>query len=323
MSLLCYHASHEQFAPSQLLQWVQQAQTAGFQGIHSSDHFHPWSRRQGQSGYAFSWIAAALQATVLPFSMVCAPGQRYHPAIAAQAMATLAEMFPGRVNFELGSGEALNEVITGDDWPSKEMRNRRLLECANIIRSLLNGETVDHAGMVRVHHATLYTRPVIQPLLLCAAISAETSAWAASWADGLLTTADNEVATKKKIQLFRQQGGAGKPVYLQLGFSYARSRQQAVEGLYDQWRSNILPREKLAALRTVEDFDGVADTVTRDEVLDAIPVFDSMDQLFDRINALEQLGADRIVLHNINRDQETFINDFGVFARLRNNAQQK
>src|SRR5689334_21066727 len=86
MALICYHASHEQFAPSHLLKLVRLAEEAGFDGIHSSDHFHPWSERQGQSGFTLSWIAAAMQSTSLPFSMICIPGQRLHPAIAAQAM---------------------------------------------------------------------------------------------------------------------------------------------------------------------------------------------------------------------------------------------
>src|SRR5687768_1180174 len=144
MAIVCYHASHEQFSPSELLQYTLMAEQAGFEGIHSSDHFHPWSVRQGQSGFTFSWIAAAMQVTMLPFSMVCAPGQRYHPAIVAQAIATLCELFPGRINFELGSGEALNEVITGEEWPDKKTRNDRLLECVEIIRRLLAGEEVHH-----------------------------------------------------------------------------------------------------------------------------------------------------------------------------------
>ena len=154
-----YHASHEQFAPSELLQWAKLAEKAGFEGVHSSDHFHPWSERQGQSGFSFSWIAAALQATKIPFSMVCAPGQRYHPAIVAQAISTLCELFPGRINFELGSGEALNEIITGEKWPSKEIRNQRLMECVDIIRRLLAGEEVNHDGLVKVKAARLFTLP--------------------------------------------------------------------------------------------------------------------------------------------------------------------
>src|SRR5438874_6590757 len=134
MSVIGYQASHEQFKPSQLLEWAILAEKAGFKAINSSDHFHPWSERQGQSGYAFAWLGAAMQATSLPFGVVCSPGQRNHPAIVAQAAATLNEMFPGRFWVALGSGEAINERITGEKWPAKPERNARLLECAQIIR---------------------------------------------------------------------------------------------------------------------------------------------------------------------------------------------
>ena len=92
----------------------------------SSDHFSPWSERQGESGFAWSWLGAAMGATTLPFGVVNAPGQRYHPAIVAQAAATLCEMFPGRLWVALGTGEASNEHITGDPWPDKATRNARL-----------------------------------------------------------------------------------------------------------------------------------------------------------------------------------------------------
>src|SRR3954464_11289865 len=100
MALICYHASHEHFPPSWLLELVKQAEQAGFNGIHSSEHFYPWSERQGQSGFTFSWIGAAMQATRLPFSMICAPCGRYHPVTIAHAIGTLAEMFPERFDME-------------------------------------------------------------------------------------------------------------------------------------------------------------------------------------------------------------------------------
>lgn len=109
MAKFGYHVSHEQFKPSTLLQYVQLAEQAGFTHALSSDHFYPWSELQGQSGFAWSWLGAALQATNLTFGVVNAPGQRYHPAIIAQAAATLAEMFPNRFWVALGSGQALNE----------------------------------------------------------------------------------------------------------------------------------------------------------------------------------------------------------------------
>lgn len=311
MSAIVYHASHEQCSPSLLLKYVKLAEDAGFDAIHSSDHFHPWSVRQGQSGFSFSWIAAALQATRLPFSMVCAPGQRYHPAIAAQAMATLCEMFPGRINFELGSGEALNECITGEEWPAKEIRNERLLECVHIIRKLLKGEEVSFRGHVVVKEAKLYTLPSTPPLLFCAAISEQTSRWAGAWADGLLTTAGPVDEIKKKIDAFYQNGGQDKPVYLQYSFSYAQSKEEAEKGAFDQWRTNMLPREKLADMYRVKDFDEAAKSVTLEDVKDSIPVFTSIDQLKAEIKTLESTGAQAIVLHNVNTQQETFIRDFG------------
>ena len=140
MAIISYHASHEQFKPSELLAWAVLAEKAGFDGINSSDHFFPWSERQGESGFSFAWLGAAMQATSLPFGLVCAPGPRYHPAILAQAAATLSEMFPDRFWMALGSGEALNENITGAPWPDKETRNRRLYESADVIKKLLNGD---------------------------------------------------------------------------------------------------------------------------------------------------------------------------------------
>lgn len=312
MPLICYHASHEQFAPSELLRYAVMAENAGFGGIHSSDHFHPWSARQGQAGFSFAWVAAAMQATKLPFSMVCAPGQRYHPAIVAQAMATLCEMFPGRINFELGTGEALNEVITGTGWPDKQIRNERLLECAGIIRRLLDGEEVTHSGHIQIQQAKLYTLPHQKPLLLCAAISSDTARWAGSWADGLLTTAENKAEDNiAKIEAFRNNGGADKPIYLQYGFSYARKQKDAEESVFDQWRSNILPRKRLANLRTVSDFDEAGEDVTMEDVKKTIPIFTDIRKLKEHIRSFASLGVNRIVLHNISRFQEEFIEDYG------------
>src|SRR5215217_2622439 len=129
MARIGFHASHEQFSPSDLLRLVQTAEAAGFDCAMSSDHFRPWGPAQGQSGFAWSWLGAALQATRLPLGVISAPGYRYHPAILAQAAATLCEMFPGRLWLALGSGQRLNEDLTGVAWPEKAERNARLREC--------------------------------------------------------------------------------------------------------------------------------------------------------------------------------------------------
>src|SRR6187200_3472894 len=144
MTTIGVHCSHEQIHPRQLLQDVQRAEQLGFDAAMSSDHFSPWSERQGQSGFAWSWLGAALATTSLPFGVVNAPGQRYHPAIVAQAAGTLAAMYPGRFWVALGTGEASNEHITGAPWPRKALRKARLRECVDVIRALLAGEEVSH-----------------------------------------------------------------------------------------------------------------------------------------------------------------------------------
>ena len=159
MTLFGYHASQEQFAPSQLLRYSQLAEDVGFQAIMCSDHFHPWSERQGESGFTFAWLGAVMQTTSVSFGSVCAPGQRYHPAIVAQAAATLADMFPERYWIALGSGQLLNEHITGERWINKADRNTRLKECADVIRRLWAGERVTYKGFINVDEAELYTLP--------------------------------------------------------------------------------------------------------------------------------------------------------------------
>ena len=139
MTVIGVHASHEQVHPSALVAAVQQAEQVGFTAAMCSDHFSPWSERQGQSAFAWSWLGAALQATALPFGVVNAPGQRYHPAIIAQAASTLSAMFPGRFWAALGTGEASNEHITGERWPRKDVRNARLGECVDVMRALFAG----------------------------------------------------------------------------------------------------------------------------------------------------------------------------------------
>jgi len=163
MTVYGLHASHEQIHPAGLLAAVVRAEQAGFAAAMSSDPFSPWSARQGHSAFAWSWLGAALQATSLPFGVVNAPGQRYHPAIVAQAIATLEAMFPGRFWAALGSGEASNEHITGDRWPRKEVCDARLRECVEVIRALLAGKEVSHDGLVRVDRARLWTRPDSPP----------------------------------------------------------------------------------------------------------------------------------------------------------------
>ncbi|HYG18095.1 MAG TPA: TIGR03885 family FMN-dependent LLM class oxidoreductase [Ohtaekwangia sp.] len=318
-AIIGYHASHEQFTPSELLALSILAAQAGFQAINCSDHFHPWSERQGQSGFSFAWLGAVMQATAVPCGLVCAPGQRYHPAIVAQAMATLAEMFPERFWISLGSGEALNERITGEKWPAKPERNARLLECVDIIRRLLKGETVTHHGLVTVEEAKLYTRPEKPPLIIGAVVTEASAQWAGRWADGMITINRPISQLRKMVDAFRSGGGEGKPLFLKVQLSYARRLKEAEAGAHDQWRNNIFSGSVLADLWKVEQFDAVGAMVQLEEMRTMVNISADLDEHRDFIQQYIDLGFERIFLHNVNREQESFIQAFGanVLPRLK------
>ncbi len=309
--MIGYHASHEQFSPSELLRFTAMAEKAGFTAINCSDHFHPWSVRQGQSGFSFAWLGAAMVNSSLPFGVVCAPGYRYHPAVVAQAVATLAEMFPQRFWISLGSGEALNEKITGEIWPSKKERNERLFECATVIKKLLSGEKVSYTGKITVEEAKLYTLPKVPPLVLGAAVTKETAAWLGSWADGMITVHQPHQELKEVVEAFRKSGGAGKSVFLKVQLSYARTSKEAEEGAYDQWRTNIFHSSVLGDLWQVEQFDALGELVQPEELKKMVRISSNLQDHIQWIRKDLELGFDRIILHNVNRQQEVFIEDFG------------
>ncbi|MEC4893959.1 MAG: TIGR03885 family FMN-dependent LLM class oxidoreductase [Oscillatoria sp. PMC 1051.18] len=309
--MFAYHASHEQFKPSELLKYAQAAEQAGFKAISSSDHFHPWNEKQGESGFSWAWLGAAMQATSLPYSVVCAPGQRYHPAIVAQAVATLAEIFPKRFCVALGSGEALNERITGEYWPPKSERNARLVECVRVIRALWAGETVTHLGRIRVQEAKLYTRPEIPPLILGAAVSEETAEWLGSWADGLLTISRPTKELRRVVEAFYRGGGEGKPMYLKVQLAYATTEKQARMGAYEQWRTNIFGGKVLEELSTPQQFEAAAAFVTPDDLDKYVRISANPEAHIEWLAKDLELGFEKIILHNVNREQEKFIEVFG------------
>lgn len=309
-----FHASHEQFAPSALLKYVQLAEQHGFDGVNSSDHFHPWSARQGESGFSFAWLGAAMQASSLPFSMVCAPGQRYHPAIVAQAISTLAEMFPNRLSVALGSGEALNEHITGEIWPDKSTRNQRLKVCYQIIKALLNGEEVNHDGTVVVKDAKLYTLPPERPCLSGAAVSVATAEWLGSWADGLLTVARPIEQLQEVVSAFRDNGGKDKPMAVKVQLAYADTQGRALYDAHDQWRTNIFHESVLGDLSSVAQFDALGEMVSTEDVGKAVLISADLEQHVAWIRQYVDMGFDRIILHQVTRDQELFIREFGKYV---------
>lgn len=310
MTKIGFHVSHEQFPPSKLLRLLQDAEAAGFDCAMSSDHFRPWGPSQGQSGHAWSWLGAALQATNMSIGIISAPGYRYHPAIIAQASATLAEMFPRRTWLALGSGQRLNEDITGLPWPDKTERNARLQECAAIIAALLRGETVSHYGRVTVVDTRLYSLPKEPPLLLGAAVTEATAELVGNWADGLLTVSGKPDQVRKVVEAFRRGGGEGKPLFMQVGLNWAATEREALQGAYEQWRYNVLGGEVNWELRSPTDFETATRFVRDEDMRESVLISADLGQHEAWLRQYVDLGFEELYLHQVGANQEEFIQAF-------------
>lgn len=311
MARIGFHASHEQAAPSRLLRLARQAEASGFDGAMSSDHLQPWGPAQGESGYAWSWIGAALASTAFPIGLISAPGYRYHPAVVAQGAATLAEMFPGRFWLALGSGQRLNEAVTGLPWPEKAERTARLAECATVIRALLAGETVIHRGRVTVLEGRLWSRPATPPLLLGAAVTEATAEAVGAWADGLLTTGTEPEALGRVVEAFRRGGGEGKPLVLQLGLAWGRTEAEALAGAHLHWRYAALGGEVNWDLARPEDFDTATRHVRPEDMRASLLISADPAWHAARIAEFADMGFSEIHLHQCAPDQEGFVEAFG------------
>jgi probable non-F420 flavinoid oxidoreductase len=306
-----FHASHEETGPGALLRDTQQAERAGFPAAMCSDHFAPWSRAQGQSGFAWSWLGAALATTDLPFGVVTAPGQRYHPAVHAQAIATLGQMFPGRFWAALGSGQALNEHITGDRWPRKSERNARLRECADVIRALLAGEEVTHTGRVTVDRARLWSRPEQPPALLAAATTPATARWAGEWADGLITVNAPVETLREVVGAFREGGGGG-PVHLQVHVCWADDDEAALRQAHALWAPVVLGGDVAWDLETPADFEQMAGFVRPDDLHPSVLAGSDPQQHVAWLQELAGLGLfDDVYVHHVGHEHRGFLDVYG------------
>lgn len=306
-----FHASHEQFSPRHLLKLVQQAEDAGFKAVLSSDHFHPWSDKQGESGFAWSWLGAAMQATNLEYGIVNAPGQRYHPAIIAQAVATLDQMFPGRFFLCSGSGQLLNENITGEKWPAKRDRNIRLQESVEVMRRLWQEEDyLNHKGMFTVERAKLFTKPTHIPTVYGAAITEKTAAWLSSWADGMITISKPIEELEKMIKAFRGADGESKPLALKVQISYAANREEALDGAWEQWKNNIYPSKLIADIDSPEKFDALGMNTRKEDLEKHVIIANDAETFIGKFKKYEEMGFEKVIVHNVNKQQEDFIEFF-------------
>jgi coenzyme F420-dependent glucose-6-phosphate dehydrogenase len=229
-----YGAAHEQFPPDDLLRQAIAAEDAGFDGVACSDHFQPWWE-PGESGHAWVWLGAAAQATQrVPLgTAVTAPVYRYHPALVAQSLATLEEMYPQRTFLGAGSGESLNESPVGMDWPPVGEQLDRLEEALEIIHRLFDGERLDTIGHFPMKQAYLHTNPGRRPPIYVSAFGERAASIAARLGDGLWTLADPETVPEL-VDAYRSAcEDAGKEpgkILLQAGMSWAPDDDAAFEG---------------------------------------------------------------------------------------------
>jgi len=307
VTFIGYHASHEQHPPSELLAAVRAAPEAGFDGAMCSDHLAPWSVAQGHSGHAWAWLGAALEATPPAFTigLVTSPGGRYHPAVLAQALATLEELHPGRCWAALGSGEALNEHVTGEPWPAKPERDARLRRNVDILRALLAGATVDDEA-AGVHEARIWSRPTSPPPLYAAAVSPDTAADAADWADGLVTVGVDPAALGETADAYERAGGTG-PRCVQLHLSLAATEAEAVQLAVARWPNGAVPPPLTWDLAQPEDFDRVAAEQDPEAIREGVLVASEVGELAARIAAIAAAGYDRLYLHHVGADQLGFL----------------
>jgi coenzyme F420-dependent glucose-6-phosphate dehydrogenase len=327
MTRIGYAAMLEQFHPTELLDWCQQAEAAGFSaGFMVSEHFHPWTPQQGQSAFAWSFMGALGQRTSLPFGVaVTTPGFRYHPAVIAHAAATLGAMYPGRFWLGLGAGEALNEHIIGGEWPEVGIRSAMLFEAIEVITKLFSGEVVKHDGeYFTLESAKLYTRPEKPVPIYVATAGPMNAKRTGRHADGMITVG----AADEKVQLLWDKFAEGAvaegkdpshmPKLLQIHVSWAATQGEAEENAVREWPNGGMPFPK-QDIRNPEDFANMAKLVRPEHFTNRVLISADLDEHAAHVQKFVEMGFDEVHLHNVGRNQAEFIAAFGerVLPRLK------
>jgi G6PDH family F420-dependent oxidoreductase len=298
----------EQSRPDQLVRDVRQAEEAGFDFSVISDHYQPWLDAQGHSGYAWSILGAAANATerIPLMSFVTCPTIRYHPAIVAQKAATVQILSGNRFRLGLGAGENLNEHVVGKRWPSVGMRHRMLDEAIDVIAALFDGEgTVNYRGrFYDVETAKLWDLPDERVPIAVAVSGQDSCALAGRKADVMIA-----VEPKQELgEMFDAAGGNGKPRVGQIAVSYDRDEQAAIERAHEQFRWFGLGWKVNAELPNPEGFESATQFVTPEDVADAISCGPDVDKHVEAIKAYLDAGFDEVALVQIGADQqESFI----------------
>lgn len=317
-----YAAMLEQFAPMEAVELSAYAEAHGFSGVMAADHFAPWVPAQGQAAFVWNVLTAVAERTTGDLGPgVTAPTFRWHPAVVAQASATLAAMYPGRHWLGLGSGEALNEHVVAGYWPEAPERINRLFEAIEIIRALftasLAGKDTKHSGtFYRMESTRLWTMPDEAPPILVATAGPVTAKRTGRHADGIITVG----APLEKIDgLFaRFAEGAREsgrdpdtmPKVLQLHLSWAPTDEEAMANALHEWPNGGMTFPK-ADIRSPWDFEQIARLVRPEDFAGRMVVSADPDVHRAEIQRYVDLGFDRVYLHNVGRNQREWIDVFG------------
>jgi len=305
MTEMGYTLSCEEFGPTDLVRFARRAEESGFSFAGISDHFHPWTDRQGHSPFVWSVIGGVATVTerLRILTGVTCPTGRVHPAIVAHAAATCAQMLPGRFMLGLGTGENLNEHILGDRWPTAAVRRERLEEAVAIIRDLWTGRLVEHHGPhFTVENARIYDAPEEPPPILIAASGPAAADLAARAGDGLVCTAPDP----SLIERFDEQGGAGKPRVGQVHVCYAESEAEARRLAHEVWPNAAMGGELGQVLPQPAHYEQAAATVREEDVAETVACGPDPERHLEMIRQFVDAGFDHVYVHQIGPDQEAF-----------------
>jgi G6PDH family F420-dependent oxidoreductase len=305
-----YFLSCEEFGPAELIEQAKLAEEAGFDALWISDHFHPWTDSQGESPFVWSVIGALSQVSRLPVTTaVTCPTVRIHPALVAQAAATSAVLHEGRFVLGVGSGEALNEHILGDPWPSAKVRLEMLEEAVEVMRELWTGDFVNHYGEhYIVENARIYTLPDEPPKVYVSGFGPQSIDLAARIGDGYVSTkpAADDVAR------FRERGGGDKPCQGGFKACYAPTEDEAVRIAHEKWPTVGLPGELSQVLPSPKHFEQAASLVTEDHIRQAFACGPDAGRQVEMINKYQEAGFDEVYVANSGPYQREF---FDLYAR--------
>jgi G6PDH family F420-dependent oxidoreductase len=305
---LGYFLSTEEFTPKQLVEQARLAEEAGFEALWISDHYHPWNDNQGQSAFVWSVIGAISQVCDLPVTTaVTCPTVRIHPAVVAQAAATSAVMLDGRFRLGVGSGEALNEHILGNAWPTADVRLAMLEEAVIVMRALWTGETVTHSGpFYTVDTARLYTVPETPPEVFVSGFGPKATELAAEIGDGYINTAPD----KDLVSLFKDQSG-GKPAQAGFKVSWAATEDEGVDIAHHLWANSGVPGELAQVLPSPKHFEQVSALVTKDMTRGSVVCGPDVERHVDAFAPYAEAGYDEVYVSNMGPNYATMLKVYG------------